>query len=65
MWKFLQRWWRARLRAIDREILWPSCKDIADDIEHARTAFIIHAASDAAYADFTADELARYVRELE
>jgi hypothetical protein len=47
----LKRWWNklldwhyARLRRIDEQVLWPSCKDMAgEDIEAARTAFAYHA----------------------
>lgn len=47
--RWLQRWWWARQRAIDMEILWPQCKRLAADLDHAKAAFAVHAFNDAAW----------------
>jgi hypothetical protein len=46
---FLRRWWYARLRRIDLDILWPSCKEQARDLDMARAAFACHAFNDEAW----------------
>lgn len=65
---YLFRWvkglWYARLRAIDRKILWPEMKKQAKSLEHARDAFAIHASNDHAYSDMTDEELADYIDNL-
>jgi hypothetical protein len=47
----LMRWWRARQRAIDVELLWPVCKSRAPDLDTARVAFAIHAFRDPAWRE--------------
>jgi hypothetical protein len=41
--------WRARLRRLDLEILWPTCKREAPDLDHAKAAFAYHAFHDPAW----------------
>lgn len=64
MFAWFTRWWHARQRKIDREILWPVCKQHACGMEHARAAFMLHAANDEAYSDLTDDDLVRYIGDL-
>ena len=40
---FIINKWHKRQRSIDIAILWPSCKKLAPDIDHARAAFTFHA----------------------
>ena len=60
----LRAWWRARQRKIDLEILWPTCVEQADDLDHARAAFAVHAFNDAAWSDFSEDDLIAFIGEL-
>lgn len=60
----IKSWWYSRLRRIDREILWPTIKEQAGNIELARDGFLIHASSDHAYSDMTDTELAEYIDNL-
>jgi hypothetical protein len=72
--------WYARLRWIDREILWPTIKAQAPHsndcdlqalgscscawLDHARTAFAVHALSDSAWLFLGYDEIKRQIGEL-
>ncbi len=47
--KWLLNWWHARQRKIDLNILWPSCKELAPDMDHAKAAFAVHAFHDRAW----------------
>ena len=49
MFDWLRKWWNARQRAIDIEILWPICVENAPDIDQARAAFAVHAFNDPAW----------------
>jgi hypothetical protein len=57
-------WLRARQRAIDIDILWPSCRDQTDDLDHARAAFAMHAFHDRAWLVLGDDEIARQIERL-
>lgn len=57
MMRWLQRLWWARQRKIDLQVLWPVCKDGAQDLDHARAAFMHHAAQDPAWAEYYGDRL--------
>jgi hypothetical protein len=46
------------------EILWPSCKQSARDLDHAKSAFAMHAFNDEAYSDLSHDEIVRLIDEL-
>jgi hypothetical protein len=50
--KWLRNWWWARQRAIDLRILWPECKAQAEDLDHAKAAFAVHAFHDNAWIEF-------------
>lgn len=52
----LRRWWKRRQRAIDKQILWPSCKEQAPDLDTARGVMLLHASMDPAWNDLTDDE---------
>ena len=41
--------WYARLRRIDIELLRPTCRDQARNIDHAKAAFAVHAFNDRAW----------------
>ena len=56
--------WYKRLRKIDLEILWPSCRDLASDLDHARAAFAVHAFNDKAWVFLGEDEIARIIDSL-
>jgi hypothetical protein len=49
--------WYARLRRIDIELLWPTCRDKAQNLDHARAAFAVHAFHDRAWLVLGDDEI--------
>jgi hypothetical protein len=61
---FIMRWWYARMRRIDLEILWPTCKREAGDLDHAKAAFAVHAFNDNAWLSLGQDELMAAIDEL-
>lgn len=63
--RFFQRWWWARQRAIDLEILWPQCKAMAPDMDHARAAFAVHAFNDPAWVRHYQGGLFKAIEELQ
>jgi hypothetical protein len=56
--------WRERQRSIDLRILWPACKQNADDLDHAKAAFAMHAFHDPAWICLGDDEIKRRIDEL-
>jgi hypothetical protein len=62
--RWLIRHWHARQRAIDLDILWPSCRDQATTLDHARAAFAVHAFNDPAWIELGEDEIYRRIYEL-
>ena len=63
--EWLGKWWRKRQRAIDLEILWPQCCELAPDLDHAKAAFAMHAFHDHAWtADYSHDELKDYIDQM-
>jgi hypothetical protein len=64
MWRWLVEWWPNRQRSIDLDILWPTCKEQALDLDHARAAFAVHAFHDPAWLRLGHDEIVRRVGEL-
>jgi hypothetical protein len=56
--------WRSRQRRIDIDILWPSCRDQAHDLEQARMAFAMHAFHDKAWLCLGENEIMRQIGEL-
>lgn len=62
LWKWLFfGWWDERRRAIDLQILWPSCKRQAESLDDARAAFVVHMSMDTAYDGMTTDELDDFI----
>lgn len=57
LWRLIQSWWCARQRRIDLEILWPICRDGANDLDHAKAAFAVHAFNDPAWLELGEDEI--------
>jgi hypothetical protein len=65
VWAALMKWWRARQRKVDIEILWPICLKEASDLDHAKAAFAMHVFNDEAWvADFNEGELIAYIDKL-
>jgi len=48
--------WYARLRKIDVQILWPVCLKYADDLDHAKATFFLHAIDDPAWINLGGEE---------
>ena len=64
MFSWLLRRWHARQRAIDLQILWPSCKQVAHDLDHAKAAFAFHAFHDPAWLELGEDEICKRIDAL-
>jgi hypothetical protein len=62
--RWLRAWWAARQRAIDMEILWPSCLELAPDLDHAKAAFAFHAFNDPAWLILGEAEIQRRIDAL-
>jgi hypothetical protein len=43
------------------QILWPSCKELAPDLDHAKAAFAVHAFNDPAWIDFYGEDRLKQV----
>jgi len=63
-WLLLQFNFNHRRRQLDVSVLWPICKEIAHDLDHARTAFALHAFKDPAWRALGEEEIARRVDAL-
>ena len=59
LYRAISKWWYARCRRIDLDILWPICRKGANDIDHAMAAFATHCFNDPAWLDLGEDELIR------
>lgn len=55
---------QARQRALDLKILWPSCRDLAPDLDHARAIFAVHAFNDPAWLYLGESEIVRIIDTL-
>jgi hypothetical protein len=53
--------WRARQRRIDIDILWPCCRDGANDLAHARAAFAMHCFNDPAWIELGYDAIVDFI----
>lgn len=62
---WLRKIWFARLRRIDLEILWPSCKKQAPSMDQAKAAFAVHAFNDRAWLFLGEDEIIREIDGLQ
>ncbi len=49
LWRWPIGLWYARCRSIDLQILWPTCREHARDLTHAKAAFANHAFNDRAW----------------
>lgn len=63
--KLIQRWWWSRQRAVDLQVLWPACKEMAPDLDHAKAAFMLHAINDPAWARHYGEDLWQVVDALQ
>lgn len=63
---WIGKWLRLNRRATDLSVLWPACKVNARDLDHAKAAFMFHAANDDAWTkDFSHEELKQFVGSLD
>jgi hypothetical protein len=60
----LRTWWRAWQRRADLRILWPLCVVGANDLDHAKAAFAVHAFHDRAWLELGEDEIFRTIDRL-
>ena len=56
--------WHWTQRRIDLQILWPSCRDQAPDLDHAKAAFMWHAMHDHAWLVLGEAEIIRRIGAL-
>lgn len=61
VWRLIVAWWRARQRRIDIEILWPICRRGANDLDHAKAAFAVHAFNDPAWLELGEDAMLDFI----
>jgi hypothetical protein len=61
----LLRWWYVVVRELDKRLLWPACRDFAEDIEQARGAFAIHAFQEPAWLVLGPAEVVRRIEALD
>jgi len=59
--RWLIRRWHVRQRTIDLYILWPSCKNLAPDLDHAKAAFAFHAYRDPAWTELGEDAIYDFI----
>lgn len=63
--KRLRAWWINRLRRIDREILWPICKEKAEgDLVLAKKLFAVHMSMDYIWAGLSEAEFSQIMDSL-
>ena len=62
---WIYKLWYARLRRIDLKILWPVCKQKAEDLDHAKAAFAVHAFNDEAWKFLSHDEIVKRIDVLD
>lgn len=61
---WLMEWWHSRQRAIDMDVLWPTCVAQARDLDHAKAAFALHAFNDPAWLCLGEDAIKRAIDDL-
>jgi hypothetical protein len=64
VWRLIVAWWHARQRRIDLDILWPICRREANDLDHAKAAFAVHAYHDPAWLELGEDDLFAFIDRL-
>lgn len=57
VWRFILSWWHARQRRIDIDILWPICVHRANNLDHAKAAFAVHAFHDPAWLELGGNKI--------
>lgn len=63
--KRLRAWWIRRLRRIDRDILWPACKERAGgDLDRAKDAFVRHMSMDSIWDGLSEAEFSEVMESL-
>lgn len=62
---WLISWWRAGKRRTDLNILWPICKEQAQNLDHAKAAFAVHAFNDPAWLCLGHDAIVAYISGME
>jgi hypothetical protein len=60
----IRRWWYEIHRRIDLAILWPAMKEQAQDLDHARAGFAMHAFNDRAWLCLGEAEIIRRIDTL-
>ena len=65
LWAAIIGWWHARQRAIDMKILWPTCVEGANDLDHAKAAFAVHCFQDPAWLALGEKELFDFIDGLD
>jgi hypothetical protein len=53
-----------RRRQLDIKILWPVCRHYADNLDHAKAAFALHAFADPAWKSLKHEEILRRIEAL-
>lgn len=61
LWTMWLNHYNERRRKIDMDILWPSCCELAEDLNHAKAAFAAHAFNDPAWMALGHDEVYRRI----
>jgi hypothetical protein len=64
MFNWFFRWYNARRRRIDIEILWPLLRARAESVIDAREAFLIHACIDCAWTALPYEERIKIIERL-
>jgi hypothetical protein len=64
IWALVRGWWRARVRRLDLEILWPLCLAGAIDRDYAKAAFTLHAMNEPAWLELGEAELLDFIDRL-
>jgi hypothetical protein len=63
LWRLIVAWWHARQRRIDLDVLWPICRREANNLDHAKAAFAVHAYHDPAWLEL-GDDLFPFIDRL-
>ena len=61
LWRLILAWWHARQRRIDMDILWPICRREANNLDHAKAAFAVHAYNDPAWMELGEEKLFAFI----
>jgi hypothetical protein len=61
----MRKWWHARQRRIDMDILWPICLKGANDLDHAKAAFAYHCFNDPAWQELGERDIFNFIDRLE